>query len=171
MTADTDGAKATTASAPSRTTGTTPAGAQGSPAPPEKVDLSAWTKPARAAEAKEAAAKPARKRDPRVEWGQLGSVDGLVIVRIAHQVAEKNGKLYPWVGATVVLPATEEYPQGKRVFVLTGEDTVAGADLMSALRRGAFDNVSDAHPVPVRVRTAYSADFPTGRPMAFLTIG
>ncbi|MGB6442825.1 MAG: hypothetical protein WBF81_05980 [Thermoplasmata archaeon] len=138
------------------------------------MDLSAWAAPTKAPPTAESTPTTPRQRDPKVDWWRLGGMAGLAIVRIAQGVSEKTegGKTtsYPWVGVTVHLPPTDGYPSGKNVFVLTSVGTVAGTDLVNALRRGTFDGLPDV-PVPVRVRNQKSEDYPSARPMSFLTFG
>jgi hypothetical protein len=148
----------------------TPPAVSPSPPPPnESLDLSAWA--GSHAKAEPTPTEQRRPRDPKVEWGKLAGISGLAIVRIWTGVTSKDGKDYPWVGATVRLPPTKDFPQGKNVFALTAIDTVAGADLMRGLRSGVFDTCDPTHPVAVHVRTAMNPDYPHGRPMAFLTLG
>lgn len=171
MSDPTDGAKATTANAPSRTTGSqAPAPAQGGPAS-KGIDLTEWKAPPTAQE-QAAAAAPPRPRDPKVEWGQLAGIRGLAIVRISGvRTTEKKGQTYEWIGSTVRMPPTKNHPKGQDVFCLTGTGTVAGGALVEALRKGVFDACSDAHPVAVAVRAQFSPDYPDGRPIALLTFG
>lgn len=170
MSDPTDGAKATTATAPSRTTGSkSPVPTQGSPAP--AIDLSEWKAPPTPAEQAATATAAARPRDPKVEWGSLAGVRGLLVTRISGvRVTEKKGERYEWIGTTVRLPSTKNHPQGTTVFVLTSTNTVAGGDLVNALRNGAFDDLA-AHPVPVAARAEFSPDYPNGRPLVHLTFG
>lgn len=161
----------------------TQSGGNPAPKPPsatpttESLDLTKWKGSASKAEPTTA---PQRPRDPKVEWGALAGIAGLAIVRIGVGITSKTDPAtkmttdFPWVGATVRLPPTTDFPNGKKVFCLTAvgdNGTVAGGDLMRGLRAGVFDVCDEAHPVAVHVRTAMNPDYPHGRPMAFLTLG
>lgn len=178
-----EGAKATTASAPTTKEPTAPRSASGagSPRAGKALDLSAWAEPKAAAPTAPTPTAPARERFPLFKWEDLAGISGLALTDVWVATSEPKPATqtspakpaYDYVGANVRLPPNVEYPAGAMVTVLTGADTTAGARLKAEFVAGHLDGLFAAPPktVPIHVLNRRSPNFPTGRPYSVLTVG
>lgn len=129
-----------------------------------KLDLSRYARGPGAPPEAPTPTAPQRERRPKVEWGELAGIPGILVT----DVWTGPSKFGTYVGAELRMP------DGAQAVALTQADSVAGSALVAELNAGRFDPdpaTGTFSPVPVHVRARISKEHPTGRPMAMLTFG